>query len=61
RGWDSNPRRPTPIGPEPIPFDRSGTPAINNYFLIFESDHLFVLPIEKIKVKYKTRLNTEKS
>ena len=32
RGRDLNPRRPTPIGPEPIPFDRSGTPANGLYF-----------------------------
>ena len=28
---DSNPRRHTPTGPKPVPFDRSGIPAyINN-------------------------------
>jgi hypothetical protein len=32
RGRDSNPRRPTPTGPEPVPFDRSGTPAFETLF-----------------------------
>ncbi len=26
-GWDSNPRRTSPSGPEPDPFGHSGTPA----------------------------------
>ena len=41
RGRDSNPRRPTPIGPEPIPLVHSGTPA--RYLLIKKKKIIQVL------------------
>ncbi len=32
-GWDLNPRRPTPSGPEPDPFDQARAPP-HHYFLL---------------------------
>ena|GEM_PF-2313026 len=33
-GWDSNPRRPTPAGLKPAPFDRARAPPRQLYWLL---------------------------
>jgi hypothetical protein len=35
-GWDLNPRRPTPSGPEPDPFDLARAPPLPSMFICFQ-------------------------
>jgi hypothetical protein len=41
RGRDSNPRRATPLGPQPSAFDRSTTPADQIIMKLFEHTNFF--------------------